>query len=444
MTSPGGTRPPAGSLAAITRTAAFQNRVQDIAFRIRFVQQKGIAWTLGRLASRVLGLVASVALLPVTVALHLLGFRHVDFVTDRIGHLALEPDCLLREQALGRIPRRRWIFLAPAGQVANEHLLEYWRKHFIVVRSALSCFLVRSMGEGSLMRFDVSRYLRAFGRTQDAYGIYAAWGERKPPLTLLPQDEDWGREVLARLGVPPDTWFACVHVRESGFSPFDEELHSHRNGSIENAIPAIEEITRRGGWAIRIGDPTMRPLPPMERMIDYAHHPIKSPRMDVFLCARARFILGNTSGIALLGTIFGVPCAVANVIPASVLWFNRNDICAPKLLWSKDANRYLRLDEIFCSSLSSYHHAVLYAMAGVVPVENTSEDILDMTREILDRLKGAFVVDDEDEHILAHVANLLRHGYIENEAAARISLSFLRRNREILLPELARRSPIPG
>ena len=40
----------------------------------------------------------------------------------------------------------------------------------------------------------------------------------------------------------------------------------------------------------------------------------------------SKFILGNTSGIALVGSIFGTPCALANMTPISASGFNSKDI----------------------------------------------------------------------------------------------------------------------
>jgi len=35
-------------------------------------------------------------------------------------------------QALGELPARRWFLLAPPGQVANAHLMTYWRQRLPV------------------------------------------------------------------------------------------------------------------------------------------------------------------------------------------------------------------------------------------------------------------------------------------------------------------------
>lgn len=73
-------------------------------FELRRIRNMPILTLLGKAASKLLGHILGLLLLPVTALLHLADFRHVTIFTDRIGHLALEPDCLLKEQMLGHIP----------------------------------------------------------------------------------------------------------------------------------------------------------------------------------------------------------------------------------------------------------------------------------------------------------------------------------------------------
>jgi putative glycosyltransferase (TIGR04372 family) len=251
-------------------------------------------------------------------------------------------------------------------------------------------------------------------------------------LSLTAADMEWGEMALRRLGIPKGAWFVCVHVRESGFSPIDEELHLHRNGSIENVIPALKEITNRGGWVIRIGDPTMTPLPPIPQTIDYAHHAMKSERLDVILCARSRFILGCTSGISIVGSVFGIPCAIANMIPVLDLWFNSKDISIPKLLWLEKNGRYIRLDEATASHVSKYRYASLYRDAGIRVEENSAEDILDLTIEMFDRLEGKFMILDSDEELLSCFLSLIEKDHYAFGSCAVISTVFLRKHASLL------------
>lgn len=366
-------------------------------------------------------------LLPLTLSLHVLGHRRLMVFTDRIGHLALEPDCLLKDQALGHVARRRWFLVAVPGRVANEHLLHCWETFFPVHRGRARCFVLESMTLTGLLRHDLSAYVLAtHDHAQDAFRVHSEWQGRPPLLTLTEDDRQWRTEQLRRIGLPEGAWFACVHVREPGFSPVDEELHAHRNGDIDATIPAIRSIVERGGWVIRIGDATMKPLPPLRNVIDYAHHPAKSDRLDVVLCASARFILGNTSGIALVGTVFGVPCAVANLIPSSTLWFGPRDIGIPKLIWSRTLGRHLRLDEILGGKAASYQYAKLYAEAGLEPIENTPEDIDALAGEMLDRLDDQFAPTEADIARARYVRSLFRPHHYAYHSCSSFAARFLR------------------
>lgn len=64
-------------------------------------------------------------------------------------------------------------------------------------------------------------------------------------------------------------------------------------------------------------DGSMTPLPAMDRVVDYAHHPERSPELDLFLAARCRFFIGTSSGLALVATVFSRPVLYTNLHPPS-------------------------------------------------------------------------------------------------------------------------------
>ncbi|MBI3563093.1 MAG: TIGR04372 family glycosyltransferase [Gammaproteobacteria bacterium] len=410
----------------------YPHLTHGLAYEWRRIRQQCIRLLFLKMVSRIISLGLWFTLLPLILVFHLVGYRRVTVFTERIGHLALEPDCLLKEQTLGGIPKHRWFILAPPNRVANRHLLNYWKPLIRVYEGRLACFILASMSRWVLMRHDISRYILAAHKAQAAYRIYAQWGDRPPVLVLTPKDQEWGQHALRELGIPKGAWFVCVHVRESGFSPIDEELHAHRNGTIETTIPSMQEITRRGGWVVRIGDPSMKPLPVLPSVIDYAHHPMKCERLDIILCAKSRFILGNTSGITLVGTVFGVPCALANVIPVSTLWFNSSDISIPKLLWSERLGRYLRFDEIMDTRVSEYRYATLYLKAGIRVDENSAEDIRSLVTEMIDRLEGSFDENHSDVELLLRFCLLTRKKNNASDSTARVAATFLRKYSSLL------------
>lgn len=402
-----------------------------LAYEWRRVKRQGLYKIPFKAAKYIVSFFLWLLLLPLTLVLHLAGYRRVTVFTDRVGHLAIEPDCLVKEQVLGLIPERRWFILAPSGRVANSHLLNYWKPLIRVYENRLACFILSSMSLFGLMRYDISHYILAKGKIQAAYTINKQWEGRKPVLSLTREDEEWGAKAFRKMGLPENFWFVCVHVREPGFSPVDEELHNHRNGSVKNVMPAINEIIRRGGWVFRIGDASMTRLSATPYMIDYAHHSMKSEKLDVILCAKAKFILGNTSGISIVGSVFGVPCAITNMIPMTDLWFSKKDLCIPKLLWSRRLGRYLQFEEILNSPVAGYRNASLYKENGIKVEENSSDDILELVKEMFDNLEGRREEKiRENKYSRAMDSLILQHGY---NFTAKIASRFLIRHKKLLL-----------
>lgn len=397
-------------------------------FELRRIQQIPLPVLIGKAVAKLLGLGLGLILLPITALLHLLGYRHVTVFTDRIGHLALEPDCLLKEQALGLLPLRKWILLAPPKRVANEHLLNYWEPHFIVIRSGLGCLLVANMSRFGLMQHDVGHYARVQGLAQESFRIYSTWGNRTPLLALNADDCAWGKAALEQLGLPAGAWFVCVHAREGGYSPVDESLHAHRNSDIENYFSAMQLIVAEGGWVIRIGDASMKPLPIMNNVIDYAHHPMKAPRLDVILCASCKFMLGSTSGISLVSSIFGIPAAIANMTPTADLWYGPHDISIPKRIFSQHQHRNLSLEESLQYPHGCYRYANQYVKAGLVLIDNEPEEIAELTDEMMARLSAEDFELPDDMLARTMYKAFLDERYTSLHSCAHLGASFFRKH----------------
>lgn len=400
-----------------------------------WLRQRGYWWLFTRLIKRAAICAGWLLLLPITLVLHAIGLRRITVITDRIGHLAAEMDCFLKERALGRLPKRHWFVLAPPRRTANRHLIEYWRSHVTIVESPLLCSVLGVMSWWWLMKLGVSHYVLDLNRSAAYYAVNAEWGDRKPVLELSQADGARGWQMLESMGIPSGSWFVCLHAREGGYSPADEFTHAHRNSDVLKLIPAIELITSLGGWCIRMGDPSAKPLPPMDRVVDYAHHPARCDWMDIFLCASCRFFVGNSSGLYIVGTVFGIPCALANLIPVPTLGYFARDISIPKLLRHRGEGEghYLPFKEIFSSPLADYRLAKLYRDAGIEAEENSAEDICDLVAEMLDRLQGKFVETDEDRELQQRYMSLFRPGHYAYAAASRVGAAFLRKYQYLLL-----------
>lgn len=413
-----------------------KQRFREFIIKIQFHRSRLIKYgpmrILKRFCKKSLSLFLSIILLPVSLILFIAGYRRLMIFTDRIGHLAIEPDTLLKAQALGLIKSRRWCIISPKFRIANQHLMTYWRKHFLVFDDNMICFILNSLSLWSFMQYNVSHFINNKKGPQLTYSINSLWGSREPILKLTLEDEIYATEQLNKLGISKNAWYVCVHTREGGFSPIDEELHRHRNSHINNLILAINEIVQRGGYVIRLGDPTSLPLTENPKIIDYAHHALRNERMDILLCAKAHFILGNTSGIFIVGSIFGVPCALANMIPMPTLGFCPRDLSIPKLYKDKKTGRYLSFSTIMSSPIASYRYAALFENRDFEIEENSAEDILEMTIEMLDRLDNKYLETTALKEMHARYMALYAEHHYSFGAISKISHEFLRKYHALL------------
>ena len=373
-----------------------------------------------------------IALLPIelilSVPLYLARVRFLGIGIGRIGHLALEPDVFVKEQLLGLSKRCHGVIISPRGTVANDCLLDYWRRYITVVRSSLWAIILARLYRFPYIQYDVTRYTVAINETAPRIAVQRTWGNRPALLTLDEKHRREGRSTLAEVGIPSDAELICFHCREGGYSPTDEQSHSFRNCSVENYLSAVAELTKRGFWCIRMGDPTMRHFAPMERVIDYAHLEIRSDWMDVFLCASCTFFLGSTSGLAHVPFVFGTPSAIANQAPLSMaLQFGMSDVAIPKLLWLEAEARYLNFGEAFDSDISNFRFTNLYQEHNIRLLENTAEDIRDLALEMLERSEGRAIYTPEDEELQQRFKSHMRLGHYSFGGINRIGRDFLRK-----------------
>jgi putative glycosyltransferase (TIGR04372 family) len=291
------------------------------------------------------------------------------------------------------------LYIPPGAAVCNRFFIEQWRPHVHMIERPEDL----PFGEDALKVLEWS-YLGprdSLGSTvyfwELAAKTYRRWyAEPRPPLFALPpQIEERGKKLLESKGVPRDAWIVGLHVREAGSKWHHNRLHRVLNANIADYVPAIEEITRRGGWVLRMGDKSMVPLPPMPNVIDYCHSDFHSDWMDVFICARSRFFVGTSSGPAYVPPLYGVPSVLTNWWPPAQRPWHPTDIFVPKMLRSKADERILPLSrtlaEPFC-----FTHSLRYLreVHGVEVQDNEPMTIRDAVLEMMDQIEGRRELSD--------------------------------------------------
>lgn len=399
-----------------------QTTLQFRQYILEKIREKGIFYVGKKILYEIISLLIVILLYPFCLVMNV---KFIPVYISAIGHLSVEPDCYIKEGILGMRPKYNSIIVAPHKKVANAHLLNYWKHYIRIISSPLLCVFLEPLARSRLTSYPTYRFAFSAGAAHFPE-IQRKYSGRPALLALTESDYHRGWACLRDIGMPEGAWFVCVHCREDGY--LGNVNQSLRNADIHNYLLAIETIVKRGGWVVRMGDPTMKALPPMEHVIDYAHLSIKSDWMDIFLCASCKFFLGSNSGLYHVANIFGVSAAIANCVRlAGVLPYGPMDMGIPKLIWSDKEGRYLSFKEVLGSPVSHFMFDHLFTQAGLLPVENTPEDIRDMAVEMLDKAEGRLSYTLEDELLQERFKSLMNPTHYSYGAMSRVGRDFLRK-----------------
>jgi len=354
----------------------------------------------------------------------------------QIGHIANMEHLIKREILQGRDPKNLILHFPKSQAPANRTLLEKFGTYITIVRDEGSLPYGREKMMSVLEEYFLTESIDGLAKHwwHASPEIFRAWENagRQPLFALSESEMDKGRAALAQMGLPRDAWFACLHVRESGF----KQKHGYTtienvlNADIESYRPAIQAIVKRGGWIIRVGDPKMKPLPPMPNTVDYAHSRLKSDWMDVFLLGACRFFIGTSSGPAYVPPLFGRPCVLTNWAPTGQRPFNERDLYILKLYSAGSPPRPLSFAEIMAPPIGYAPHYVLAKTLGLQSIPNTADEICEVVTEMLERLDGRLTYTHDDEALQSTFDSVAETNVCIGNA--RPGRDFLRRHRTLL------------
>jgi putative glycosyltransferase (TIGR04372 family) len=199
-------------------------------------------------------------------------------------------------------------------------------------------------------------------------------------------------------------------------------------------VEAIKLITDAGGWVVRVGNRTMKPLPELPNVIDYVHTDVTSDWMDIFLLAACRFFLGTDSGPANVPAVFGRPSAIVGGVPMGHGWFLTEDLYIKKLYWSEREDRYLTFPEILSTDLRDLVTTELFEQQGLKWVDNSPEEIRELVAEMIEQVSGEALYSDEDKRFQAQWKLALRSRWtpFSHGIQAQMGRDFLRRHSQLL------------
>lgn len=363
---------------------------------------------------------------------------------QRLGHLAVNTEAFIRRRQLYGDDGAYYIFATQAP--ANRQLLKMYKRHLNIIESRLLTSLFFRI-KPTLQNTPVWEPI-SWNKVPD--DRYVLMNNTTASLRFTPEEEEIGRRKLASMGVGDNDWYVCFHAREANyFRKWRPQYEAHwqsrdfKNCSIDNYIKAAEYITSLGGFAIRMGALVDTPLPETgnPRIIDYAAK-YRDDFMDVYLSAKCRFFLASSSGMNMLPMIFEVPVALANNFIPSMGFYHSYDLMTLRLIRSKRDGRIVPYPEALKEGFfaASTGQSSSDKMELFEHVENTPDEIVDLTKDMFDRLNGVPPSPEAAALQKRYADEYLKHlnGY---ELASPISPRFVMRHRNLLFPEDAIAKP---
>jgi putative glycosyltransferase (TIGR04372 family) len=279
----------------------------------------------------------------------------------------------------------------PVARVSNQQLDKMWARTIRISDSPIIRYadaISRRLPGGT--KYSIQHHDR------DAYALF----DKMPPHLSFTSDEILeGEKFLDSVRTHPGQKFICLAVRDSSykreqFGDRDVAKDDYRNNNIDNYQEVAEQLAKDGYLVFRMGAKVERPfVADSPLVIDYASNGMRSEFLDIYLGANCELFISSVLGIDSIPEIFRRPRLLTNYIPIGNFGkYGPRDLIIPKQYWLKSESRFLRFSEIVTSTngLGSCTSSYEYDHAGLELVENTPQEILDATYELLNRRRGTW------------------------------------------------------
>ena len=290
----------------------------------------------------------------------------------------------------------------PTSGVSNQQLDKMWARTIRISDSPIVRYadaISRRLPGGA--KYSIQHHDR------DAYALF----DKMPPHLSFTSDEILeGEKFLDSVRTHPGQKFVCLAVRDSSykreqFEDRDVAKDDYRNNDIDNYQKVAEQLAKDGYLVFRMGAKVERPfVTDSPLVIDYASNGMRSEFLDIYLGANCELFISSVLGIDSIPEIFRRPRVLTNYIPIGNFGkYGPRDLIIPKQYWLKSESRFLRFSEIVASTkgLGSCTSSYEYERTGLKLVENTPQEILDATCELLNRRRGTWTQLSTSQELVA-------------------------------------------
>jgi putative glycosyltransferase (TIGR04372 family) len=380
-----------------------------------------------------------ILLLPLYVLIRIISpivlIRFSSLQSYRIGHFVGNIDMYMCERDQGIQPRNSIdiFFIDPkyGFYVCNEHLLAMWKKVIHVSQVAYYLWRIdKKISGGSIHNIKTAEQDKDIRHFRENSPVY---------LSFTSEEKLEAQTGLEKMGIGKKDKYICLANRDQcylnkKFPDKNWSYHSFRNSNIQNYIETTGWLNDKGYFVIRLGEDVGEIMNAANsKYIEYSHRGLRTELLDIYMGANCAFFISSDTGIDAISAAFRRPIVYVNyssLIYTPVLC--SNSVIIFKKLWLKKERRFMSYRQILESGVGRLSRTQEFDEHGIEHIENTSEEILDATIEMHERLKGTWQATVEDEELQSRFRSAFPKSRLYGEIRARIGAKFLRDNHELL------------
>jgi putative glycosyltransferase (TIGR04372 family) len=316
--------------------------------------------------------------------------------TEALGHHALHTDLLLfnlERKHSNRTVKIIYYNMTPRAQLPNQQLHLMWSRVIPILPFLIfynvDRFLIKMLGQKYQSK-PIDELTSKYIKTLYSRDILDA---SKPRLSFTKAEQNKAHNILAKMGIPLDAKFICLHVRDDAYYKFNDcytKMTAFRNADITSYKKAAIFLANLGYYVVRMGKVTNKHFDVKNnKIIDYANSSFRSDLMDIYLSAHCYFFMSTSCGLDTVAHIFRRPILATNVTPLTFFDSSYQLLLAKKII-KIDTNEIISFQEqqkIF-KIFSIYHFNKMLNMHGLKLIDNSEDEIFEATKEMLLRMEG--------------------------------------------------------
>lgn len=332
--------------------------------------------------------------------------------SNHIGHYAWNTEfwlCAFDMRKKNEKRDKTFFYVLPGHPICNTQLHRMWKRTICILPFPYLMAIIDNylMWFSHRYRNDAFKnFFKPGGRSWDAWNLLGKIKE--PHLQFTLDEKQKGIKLLKALGIPEGAPYICLLGRDSRYLEIqmpnqNSSYNDYRNVDINSYQKAAEFLATQGYYVIRMGKYVKdRFQVNHPHVIDYANSPLRSDFGDIYLGAHCFFFMSVATGLDALAQLFRKPTLQTNV-PCFDSWLDPNWMFfIPKKVLNLNTGKYLTSKEIaeafpYDKTDKGRLMPQILQEKKLQMVDNTSEEILAVVKEMLDHVTGTSLISEEDE-----------------------------------------------